>query len=200
MNPAGVPAVDQLRYTLSRRGWTVTSFGPGLAAHKRDWPAAVRLLADPGDDGAPSMMGVMLDFRWLPLRGERFRDIFNSERVAVLRGMGEFRVRQLRQDSNWNQGISRRTFLGGAGQGIGRNAEVVLFDRCPRSRGQALVERLALDLMSLIEIGNGIGNLLQRTYPWSVLNREEPVPGLPEQLVGYDPSMQHVVVVGELSR
>lgn len=171
---------DQLQQQLSRRGWAVASIGSVLTAHKHDWPAQLKVVVDPGDGDSPAMIGLLLDFRSMPLQGERFRDIFNSELDTVLRSMGSFVARQMRGDAGWSSGVSDQVFLGGVNRGVSRSADMVLFDRCPNERGEDILERFNLESNRLLEAGGEIAILLQRTYNRTVLRSDRPVSTLPD--------------------
>src|SRR5258708_27645143 len=145
MDSAGMPALDLLRLALSRRGWSTVPLGTGIAAHKREWPTPLKLVVNPGNPATASVIGVMLDFRFLPLRGERFKDIFNSERADLLRRMGDFRARSPRRDLSWTGATNGRSFLDEDGPGLGRNARVVLFDRHTPLHGQPFVEAVSVE-------------------------------------------------------
>jgi hypothetical protein len=66
------------------------------------------------------------------------------------------------------------------GDGVSRQAQLVVIDRCPRERGAALVERFGAETNRFVEVGNEIASLLQRTYQRTVLGSEDPVADLPE--------------------
>jgi hypothetical protein len=183
MEPPASPAKDGLRQLLTRRGWAVLDAGRSIVAHKHEWPAQLRVVVDPGTSTEPSVLGITLDFRSMPLAGERFRDIFNSDRERLLRGMGAFRVRQMNGAHHWSEGAPDRIFLHGVDGGVLRSADVVLLDRTPEERGEAIVERFALESTRLLETGGEIASLLQRTYNRAVLTRDLPVATLPDVVV-----------------
>ena len=128
-------------------------------------------------------MGLVVDMRSMPLRGERFRDVFNSEREQLMRGMGSFRVRQRRGESEWTEGISDGAFLRGVDGGISRQDDVVLFDRCPDVDSEGLALRFGVESTRLVETGNEIASVLQRIYNRTVLRGDLPIADLPDQVV-----------------
>ncbi|MGB2940370.1 MAG: hypothetical protein WBD38_08750, partial [Candidatus Dormiibacterota bacterium] len=168
-----------------------------VTAHKHDWPAQLRLVVDPGAATERPILGLALDFRSMPLGGERFRDIFNMEREQILRGLGAFRVRQMHGDG-WSDGVSDRIFLHGIEGGISRASGLVLFDRCPSEGGAALLSALPVESTRLLETGGQIAQLLQRTYNRTVLRNDAPMADLPE-LVSTGIPAQSPTVLGEPS-
>jgi hypothetical protein len=185
---------DELREQLSRRGWAVTATDRSITACKHEWPAQLKVVVDPGGANRPSMLGLLVDFRSMPLHGERFRDIFNSEREDIMRGLGEFRARQMREDSGWTDGVSDRAFLRGVDGGVCPTAEVVLFDRCPEETGEAILERFNQESSRLVETGGEIASLLQRAYNRAVLRNDAPVSNLPEVIASANAPTSPVIV------
>ncbi len=187
------PVNEQLTQMLSRRGWTVSEAGTSLRAHKHDWPAQLRVVIDPGGGSVAATLGITIDFRSMPLAGERFRDIFNSDREEIMRGMGSFFVRQMRGDHGWTDGVTDRVFLHGVEGGISRMADVVLFDRCPAEHGVAMLNRFSLESSRLLETGGEIASLLQRTYNRTVLLNDAPLGTLPGLVIGHGTAAATVV-------
>ncbi len=173
---------DQLRQLLSRRGWAAATTGTWLTAHKHLWPAQLNVVIDPGESGGPATLGLLMDFRSMPLQGVRFRDIFNSERETVLRSMGSFTVRQMLGDTVWTDSVNDKVFLRGVSGGVSRTAEMVLFDCCPKEREEDILERFNVESNRLLETGSEIAILLQRTYNGTVLRSGQPVSTLPDMV------------------
>ncbi|MDP9326471.1 MAG: hypothetical protein M3O87_08060 [Candidatus Dormibacteraeota bacterium] len=181
MEPADASVTQQLYQLLSRRGWAASETGTSVTAHKHDWPAQLRLLVDPGSATERSILGLTLDFRSMPLGGERFRDIFNMEKEEILRGMGSFRVREMR-GNGWTDGVSDRIFLHGIEGGINRATDVVLFDRSLAESGAAILDAFGVESGRLLETGGQVAKLLQRTYNRTVLRNDAPMAGLPDMV------------------
>jgi len=190
---------DQLQQLLSRRGWAVATAPSWLTAHRHDWPAQLKVVVDPGEGDGPAMIGLLLDFRSMPLQGERFLDIFNSELERIFRSMGSFMVRQMRADEGWTNGASDQVFLRGVDGGVSRSADMVFFDRCPQERGADILERFNLESNRLLEAGSEIAILLQRTYDRTVLRSDKPVSMLPDVVAPAATAAAPAVVVGEVS-
>jgi hypothetical protein len=182
MDSARSAAIDHLRQLLSRRGWAISSLGESLTAQKHEWPAQLSMVIDPGSAHTPSTLGLLVDFRSMPLRGERFRDIFNNDREDLLRGMGTFRARQMRPDQTWTEGVADRAFLRGVKGGVSRTADAVLFDRCPTQRAEDLVAHFHHESTRLLETASEIASLLRRTYNRTVLRGEVLVSDLPDMV------------------
>jgi hypothetical protein len=200
MEAAGSSETSALRDLFGRRGWTFSSMGSALAAHRVEWPAQLNVVVDPGGPGGSPIMGLVVDLRSMPLRGERFRDVFNSEREQLMRGMGSFRVRQRRGELDWTEGITDGAFLRGVDGGISRHDDVVLFDRCPDISGDSLATRFGVESTRLVETGNEIASVLQRIYNRTVLRGDLPIADLPDQVVpSVSPASPPPAVVGEPS-
>jgi hypothetical protein len=187
MDTKPTDATRSLIATLSPRGWTFDNEPGRVTARKHDWPTQLHVLIDFGTDG-DAALALVLDMRTMPLGGERFRDMFNTDREQSLRGFGNFRVRQLLADGEWAADVSDNAFLYGATTGISRSARVVFFDRRPVERGSALVERFLAENHRFVETGDQIGDLLQRAYQRTVLGVPTPSVALPRPV----PAMSHM--------
>ncbi|MEA2647302.1 MAG: hypothetical protein QOE92_2385 [Chloroflexota bacterium] len=165
---------------LRKRGWQYVVAGSRVSGRRLEWPPQLRFILDLGGDDHPPVMALALDFRSMPLGGERFRDIFNADREELLGPLGTFTVRQVRGDEVLGREMSESSFLHGMGDGVSRQAQLVVFDRRPVERGEALLERFGNETNRFVEVGNEIASLLQRTYQRTVLGSEEPVADLPE--------------------
>jgi hypothetical protein len=181
---------EDLNQRLGRRGWRFRVAADGVRGRTQSWPSQLESLLDPGSDDRLPALGLVLDFRAMPLGGERFRDVLNGERESLLRGFGAFRVRQLRRDGSWAPEIGHRAFMHGYGTGtaISRQTDVVIFDRGPSERGEKLVERFVTEVARFMETGGALAALLQRLYRRTVLNAIVPEAPLPET-VGASSSM-----------
>lgn len=165
---AGSPLLVAVTARVSRRGWQFREAGAGIIAHRPEWPAQLSVRARHADKGSTALLGLAIDMGTMPLRGERFRDIFNSEREALLRGYGDFRVEQLTADGTWMKPLSGRPFLNGMSDGLSRKARLAVLDRGEELRG-SVIEGFIADSNRLIETGAEIAALLQRIYQRTVL-------------------------------
>ena len=170
----------EMDHVLRKRGWQYVASGSRVTGRKLEWPSQLRFILDLGHDDHAPVMALALDFRSMPLGGERFRDIFNAEREELLTQLGSFKVRQMRGDEMVGRELSEASFLHGMGGGVSRQAQLLVIDRCPAERGDALIERFGVETNRFIEVGNEIAALLQRTYQRTVLGSEDPVADLPE--------------------
>jgi hypothetical protein len=163
--------LDRLRDALAPRGWRFKVLKGTIRARLQDWPAQVEVLIDPGSDGLPSRLGVLLDFRSMPLGGERLRDIFNADREGILGRYGSFFLRQVRSDGAWAGEVTHGAFLQGFGSasGISRQTQIALFDRSLKLRGDELIDNFIEDIARFAEAGNQVAATLQRVYQRTVL-------------------------------
>jgi hypothetical protein len=180
-------AARSLNDTLSPGGWTFDQQPGRVIARKHDWPTQLHVLIDFGSDG-DAALALVLDMRTMPLGGERFRDLFNTDREQSLRGFGNFRVRQLLASGGWASDVSDSAFLYGATTGISRAARLVFFDRHPVERGSALVKRFIVENHRFAETGDQIASILQRLYQRTVLGSPTASVALPRLA----PAMSHV--------
>ena len=167
---------------LARRGWQFREAGASVTAHRPEWPTQLCVLVREAEVGTSAMMGLAIDFGSMPLRGERFRDIFNSDREELLRGYGRFNLLQLTHDGTWLKPASDRSFLHGMTDGISRKTQLAVLDRAVADQPQSLAERLAEDSNRIVETGSEIAGLLQRLYQRTVLSRPVEDVDLPDVL------------------
>ena len=156
---------------LARRGWQFKESGSGVTAHRPEWPTQLCVLVREAEVDAPAMMGLAIDFGSMPLRGERFRDIFNSEREELLRGYGRFNVLQLTHDGAWLRPQGDRSFMHGMTDGISRKTSLAIFDRTSPDAPGSLAEQFAEDSNRIVETGSEMAGELQRLYQRTVLSR-----------------------------
>lgn len=164
---------------ISRRGWQFRACGAGVIAHRPEWPAQLSVRAREAEKGSPALLGLAIDLGTMPLRGERFRDIFNSEREVLLRGYGDFRVQQLSVAGAWMKPLSGRSFLNGISDGLSRQARLAVLDRGGEQEG-SVTDRLAAHSNRMIETGAEIAALLQRIYQRTVLSSPVAEADLPD--------------------
>jgi hypothetical protein len=164
---------------LARRGWHLRESGNSVMASRPEWPTQLTVLVREAEDDAPAMFGLAIDLSTMPLRGERFRDVFNSEREEILRGHGNFRLLQLTGDDTWLKPVSGRAFLHGMTDGISRRTRMAVFERNDNEMG-SLADRFAEDSNRLVETGAEIAGLLQRLYQRTVLSAPPLEAELPE--------------------
>jgi hypothetical protein len=164
---------------VSRRGWQFRQSGAGIIVQRPEWPTQLTVRARESDEGSPSLLGLAIDLGTMPLHGERFRDIFNSEREGLLSGYGNFRVQQLTGEGAWMRPLSGRSFLHGMSDGISRKARLAVLDRSEDSDG-SIVERFAADSNRLTETGAEIAAVLQRIYQRTVLTSPVAEADLPD--------------------
>jgi hypothetical protein len=168
-------AADDLHVELRHRGWKVESEGDRLKAGRPGWPVQVYVLVHFGDQESASVMALVIDLSAMPLAGERFRDVFNADRQELLRGMRQFRVRQLLMNGAWAPEMDDRAFLIGLNPGIRLTTRLVILDACPAEAGAALAIRFISESARFVETGNLISETLGRVYLPGVLKRETPV-------------------------
>jgi hypothetical protein len=166
--PASSQLLAAVTACVSRRGWQFRQSGEGVIAQRPEWPTQLTVRAREGDKSSPSLMGLAIDLGTMPLHGERFRDIFNSEREALLGGYGNFRVQQLTGEGTWMKPLGGRSFLHGISDGLSRKARLAVLDRSEEPAA-SVAERFAADSNRLIETGGEIAALLQRVYQRTVL-------------------------------
>ena len=140
-----------------------------MVARKHEWPAQLHVAIDFAPD-AEMALALVIDMGAMPLGGERFRDIFNSDREQSLRGFGNFTVRQVLLEGGWSPDINDSAFLHGANTGISRSARLVFLDRGATERGQALAERFIAESNRFVETGYALAATLQRVYQRTVLS------------------------------
>jgi hypothetical protein len=165
---------------LARRGWHFRVAGSSVMANRPEWPTQLSVLVRETEEDARAMFGLAIELGTMPLRGERFRDIFNSDREELLRGHGDFKLLQLTGDDTWLKPVSGRAFLYGMTDGLSRKTHLAVFDRVD-DEGDSLAERFAADSNRLVETGGAIASLLQRLYQRTVLSAaaaEVDLPGL----------------------
>jgi hypothetical protein len=167
---------------LARRGWQVRESGSSVTAHRPDWPTQLSVLAREAEADGPAMLGLAVELGSMPLRGERFRDIFNSDREELLRSYGRFSVLQLAYDGSWLRPQSDRSFMNGMTDGISRKAQLAVFDRTAAEGEGSLADRFAADSNRMVETGSEIASLLQRLYQRTVLSKPLGDAHLPEIL------------------
>ena len=162
--------MNELDQRLSPRGWRIRPVATTVRARQSDWPEQVEVVMGDNADGT-GMLALAINFRSMPLGGERFRDIFNADREEILRTFGSFTVRQLRHDSTWAPTIGHRAFMGGFGvAGVSRQAQVVMFDRCPAAQfGPDMYETFFAEAARFAEAGDQVAQVLQRVYQRTVL-------------------------------
>ena len=184
---AGLPAISNasilamvLGDRVARRGWQFKEAGSSVAAHRPEWPAQLCVLVREAEEDAAAMLGLAIEFGSMPLRGERFRDVFNSEREELLRGYGRFNVLQLTHDGSWMRPAGDRSFMHGMTDGISRKTRLAVFDRTTADEPNSLAEHFAEDSNRLVETGNEIASLLQRLYQRTVLSRPADDAHLPD--------------------
>jgi hypothetical protein len=148
-------------------------------AHRPEWPGQLCVLVREPAQDAPAMLGLALEFSSMPLRGERFRDIFNSDIEELFRSYGNFRVLQQAADGSWLRPMSHRTFLHGMADGISRKTHLAVFDRTSDDTA-SLVEAFATDSNRFVETGASIAALLQRLYQRTVLSVPVAAEDLPD--------------------
>ncbi|MFN2465962.1 MAG: hypothetical protein ABR598_06825 [Candidatus Dormibacteria bacterium] len=170
---------DAIAERVARRGWSFTASASSVLASRPEWPTQLNVLTREARDDAPMIFGLAIDLSTMPLHGERFRDIFNSEREELLRGLGNFRLLQLTADDTWLQPLSGRAFLHGMTNGLSRKTRLAVFDRSEEG-GADLPERFAEDSNRLVETGGEIATLLQRLYQRTVLSSPSAGVQLPE--------------------
>lgn len=164
---------------MARRGWQIADLATGVWAHRPGWPSQLTVLLRQARGDSPAMFGLAVDLSTMPLRGERFRDIFNSEREEVLRGYGNFHLLQLTGEDTWLEPISDRAFLHGISDGFSRKTLLAVFDR-GNDQSASLEERFAADSNRLVESGGEIASVLQRIYQWTVLSAPVTDANLPD--------------------
>lgn len=169
------PLSALLAERLGRRGWTFRAAGASVTAHRPEWPAQLCVLVRLAESATPAMLGLAIEFSSMPLRGERFRDVFNSEREELFRGYGNFRMLQQAADGTWLRPVSHRSFLQGMVDGISRKTHLAVFDRNTDDDAD-MAEMFATDSNRFIETGTPIAGLLQRLYQRTVLST--PVAGV----------------------
>jgi len=152
---------------LGARGWEFGLRGDTITARRPDWPAQLEVRLDLSPDEALSLT-LTIDFRTMPLHGERFREIFNNEREELLETMGTFTVRQLLEDGTWDRDLSDRAFMHGV-VGIKRQTQVAFFQRNLNASGDSLNDLAAAAVNRLTEAGNQVAGILQRVYQRTVL-------------------------------
>ncbi|MGI8607706.1 MAG: hypothetical protein ACR2MY_00550 [Candidatus Dormibacteria bacterium] len=168
-----------LRERLVHRGWSFRTAGASVTAHRPEWPGQLCVLVRAAEEETPVMLGLAVEFSSMPLRGERFRDVFNSEREELLRSYGNFRLLQQSGDGSWVKPLSHRSFLHGMVDGISRKTHLAVFDRSSDDRGD-LAEAFAADSNRFVETGSPIGAVLQRLYQRTVLSVPVTDVGLPD--------------------
>ena len=156
---------------LARRGWQFKESGASVTAHRPEWPTQLCVLVREAEVETPAMMGLAIEFGSMPLRGERFRDIFNSEREELMRGYGRFNVLQLTYDGAWLRPQGDRSFLHGMTDGVSRKASLVIFDRTSAEEPGSLAEQFAADSNRMVETGAQLAGELQRLYQRTVLSK-----------------------------
>lgn len=160
-----------LRERLARRGWQFKESGTRVTAHRPEWPTQLCVLVREAEVDAPAMMGLAIEFGSMPLRGERFRDVFNVDREELLRGYGRFNVLQLTHAGSWLRPASDRSFMHGMTDGISRKTQLAVFDRTAEDSPGSLAEQFAEDSNRIVETGAEIAGLLQRLYQRTVLSQ-----------------------------
>ncbi|MFN2463073.1 MAG: hypothetical protein ABR573_04115 [Candidatus Dormibacteria bacterium] len=156
---------------LARRGWQFREAGASVTAHRPEWPAQLCVLVREAEEDAPAMMGLAMDLSAMPLRGERFRDVFNSDREQLMRGYGRCNVLQLTHQGSWLRPQSDRAFLHGMTDGISRRTSLAVFDRASVDEPGSLAERMAADSNRIVETGAELAGTLQRLYQRTVLSQ-----------------------------
>jgi hypothetical protein len=186
---AEMETMDYLVEQMAAKGWSFSPAGDSIFARQSDWPAQLAAIIDVGGPGRDGMMGLVVDFRTMPLGGERFKDILNADRDETMGRFAPFQLRQLRTDGSWANPTAGSSFLAafGPASGISRNANVAVFDRAGGSRGAELLEKFCRDHIKLVEAGGCISGLLQRVYQRTVLSGEIGIRELPS-LVGDAPA------------
>jgi hypothetical protein len=164
---------------MARRGWQFVDLGTSVRAHRPDWPTQLTVLLSEAREDSPAIFGLAIDLSTMPLRGERFRDIFDSEREQLLRGYGNFHLIQLTGDDTWLKPISERAFLHGISDGMSRKTRLAVFDRT-NDAAESLEDRFAADSNRLVESGGEIASLLQRIYQRTVLSAPVAEANLPD--------------------
>ena len=152
---------------LGARGWEFGLRGDTITARRADWPAQLEVRLDLTTDEAVSL-ALTIDFTTMPLRGERFREIFNNQREELLEAMGTFTVRQLLEDGTWERDLPDRAFMHGV-VGIRRQTRVAFFQRNLSASGDSLDDLMAVAVNRLAEAGNQVAGALQRVYQRTVL-------------------------------
>ena len=165
--PSALPGT--LRNRMAHRGWTFREAGASVTARRPEWPMQLCVLVRVAGDQTPAMLGLAVDFGRMPLRGERFRDIFNSDREELLRSYGNFRLLQQGGDGGWLKPLSHRSFLHGMVDGISRKTYLAVFDRNSDDSAD-LAESFATDANRFVETAAPIASLLQRMYQRTVLS------------------------------
>ena len=154
---------------MARRGWTFHDSGSSVTGHRPEWPTQLCVLVREAEEGAPAMIGLAIEFSSMPLHGERFRDIFNSEREELLRSYGHFRLLQQNADGAWLKPVSDRSFLQGMVDGISRKAHLAVLDRNTDDPAD-LADTFAADSNRFVETAAPVASLLQRLYQRTVLS------------------------------
>lgn len=182
-DPAGFSNASLLGLALgdrvARRGWTFRVAGSSVTAHRPEWPTQLCVLVREAEEDTAAMLGVAIDFASMPLRGERFRDVFNNEREALLRGYGPFTLLQQTSAGTWLRAVSGQAFLHGMTAGVSRKAQLAIFDRVAAAAG-SLADLFAEDSNRLVETGSHLASELQRLYQRTVLSRPAADSGLPD--------------------
>lgn len=173
------PLAAALGDRVGHRGWTFRESGSSVTAHRPDWPAQLSVVVHGTEGLTPAMLGLAIEFNTMPLRGERFRDIFNSEREEILRAYGNFRVLQQSGDGGWLNPVGHRAFLQGVVEGIGRATRLAVLDRLNDDAAN-MVAAFAADSNRFIETASPIASLLQRLYQRTVLGAPVAVLALPD--------------------
>ncbi|MDQ6747016.1 MAG: hypothetical protein M3010_02760 [Candidatus Dormibacteraeota bacterium] len=181
-----------LEERLAHRGWRLRESGAGARAGRPEWPSQLTVLVREAESDVAAMFGLAIDLSTMPLRGERFRDVFNSDREEILRGHGTFKLLQLTGEDTWLDPVSSRAFLHGMTNGLSRKTRLAILDRGDKE-GTSLADRFAADSNLLVETGGEIATLLQRLYQRTVLSRPAAEVQLPEVL---RPSMGLLQVAG----
>jgi hypothetical protein len=164
---------------LNRRGWQFKVSGTNVLAHRPEWPAQLRVLAREAEGDGPAILGLSVELVSMPLRGERFRDVFNNDRELLLREYGSFTLRQMSFDGAWLKPVSGQTFINGVTDGVSRKARMVVFDR-KEDDSPSLVTRFAADSNRFIDCGSEFARMLQRLYQRTVLSVAAEDAGLPD--------------------
>lgn len=190
-------AIHRLAEHGSTRGWTFSPAATAIFARQSDWPAQLAVIIDEGGPGRLGTMGLIVDFRTMPLGGERFKDILNADREETMGRFAPFQVRQLRTDGSWATPVAGSSFLAafGPASGIARATSAVVFDRAAGSSGTEVRDKFTRDHIKLVEAGASLSGLLQRVYQRTVLTGEIGIKELPG-LVGETPATG----IGQLTR
>ena len=158
-----------LRERMARRGWTFRESASSITAHRPDWPAQLCVLVREAEQATPAMLGLAIELSNMPLRGERFRDIFNIDREEILRTYGNFRLLQQCGDGAWLNPVGHRSFMQGMVDGISRATHLAVLDRLGDA-APGLATTFATDANRFIETASPIASLLQRLYQRTVLS------------------------------